>query len=205
MTAHAAPHRTVALLSILSLAALSLLVAAGVTAELDLVTLRALQGVASEPLDLAANLHTLLGLAIPTTLAACALCVALFRRGHGAASLAPLLIVATAAVELALKLTTGHAPPGPELDRAFIEPFGPRVETPSGFPSGHAARLTFLSLLVALLAERRWVWIAAATFVAFTLWARVYIGDHWPTDVLGGFAIGTACAVIAAAWIRRLR
>lgn len=195
-------ERSVVLLSALLLAALAALVRAGVTHDGDVTITRALQVMASGLLDLAANLHTLVGLAIPTTLAACALCLALFRRGHGAASLAPLLIVATAAVEVALKLTTGHAPPGPEFDRTSIEAFGPTLTTPSSFPSGHAARLTFLSLFAALVFGGRGLAIGAAIFIAFTLWARVYIGDHWTSDVLGGLALGTLFAVLAAAWAR---
>jgi len=142
------------------------------------------------------------GLPLTTLLVACAASAWLWRAGRGLESLAPLLLVATVAVELALKLTTGHAQPPAELTRVFIEPIGPRVETPSSFPSGHAARLTFLALLGALVAGGRVAAVGAAIFVAFTLFARVYIGDHWPTDVLGGFALGTAFAVTAADWMR---
>lgn len=31
----------------------------------------------------------------------------------------------------------------------------------------------------------------------------MYIGDHWPTDVIGGAALGLAFAFIAAAWVQR--
>lgn len=198
-------YRAVVLLSVISLAALAALVRAGLTHDGDVAITRALQAMASGPLDLAANLHTLVGLAIPTSLAACALSIALFRRGHGTASLAPLLIVGTAAVELALKLTTGHASPGPEFDRSYIDAIGPTFTTPSSFPSGHTARLTFLAAFAALLISRRNAALVAAAFVAFTLVARVYIGDHWPTDVIGGAALGLAFAVPAAAWMRSAR
>jgi undecaprenyl-diphosphatase len=79
----------------------------------------------------------------------------------------------------------------------------PTLDTPSSFPSGHASRLTFLSAFAALVLQRRAVTLAAAAFVALTLVARVYIGDHWPTDVLGGTALGLAFAAPAAAWITR--
>ena len=187
-------------MSVLSLAALAVLVRAGITHDFDRALLRAVQGVANGAFDLTANLHTLAGLPYVTLPVAAAWSLALWRRGHGAASLAPLLLAGTVIVELALKLTTGHAPPGPETSRTFIH-LVPALDTPSSFPSGHAARLTFLSALGALVAARPAATLAAAAFVAFTLVARVYIGDHWPTDVIGGGALGLAFAFIAAAWV----
>ena len=183
------------------LIAMTGLVLSGITHDFDRDALRALQRLANGPLDLAANVHTVAGLPYVTLPLAAAWSHALWRRGRGAASLAPLLIVVAVAIELALKLTTGHAPPGPETSRTFIH-FVPAPDTPSSFPSGHATRLTFLSALAALVAGRRGVTVAAVAFVAFTLVARVYIGDHWPTDVIGGAALGLAFALLAAAWLR---
>jgi len=192
----------VAVVAVAVVAALAAIVRLGITNELDLIVLRGAQSVASGALDVVANLHTLVGLPYVTIPVAGALALALHRRGHGTAALAPLLIAGTVLVELGLKLTTGHAPPGPELSRSFIQ-LVPTLETPSSFPSGHAARLTFLSAFAALLASRRVVTLAAAAFVALTLVARVYIGDHWPTDVIGGAALGLAFALPAATWVRQ--
>lgn len=198
-------------MSVLSLAALAMLVRAGITHDLDRALLRAVQSGANGAFDLIANLHTIAGLPYVTVPLAGAWSYALWRRGHGAASLAPLLVGATVPIELALKLTTGHTPPGPDTSRAFLQ-LVPALDTPSSFPSGHAARLTFLAVLASLLVRqhgrsearpaRRSAPLAAAAFIAFTLVARVYIGDHWPTDVVGGAALGLAFAFIAAAWIR---
>jgi len=192
----------VAVVAVAVVAALAAIVRVGFTNELDLIVLCGAQSVASGALDVVANLHTLVGLPYVTIPVAGALALALHRRGHGSGALAPLLIAGTVLVELGLKLTTGHAPPGPELSRSFIQ-LVPTLETPSSFPSGHAARLTFLSAFAALLASRRVVTLAAAAFVALTLVARVYIGDHWPTDVIGGAALGLAFALPAAAWVRQ--
>jgi undecaprenyl-diphosphatase len=72
------------------------------------------------------------------------------------------------------------------------------------FPSGHAAltATVFLTLgaLIAHFAERRRVRVyALATAVILSLLvgcSRVYLGVHWPTDVLAGWCVGAAWALI---------
>ncbi|WP_167489849.1 phosphatase PAP2 family protein [Nocardia terpenica] len=73
------------------------------------------------------------------------------------------------------------------------------VETSQSFPSGHTLGSTAivgaLTALVVLSLHRRAPKIAAAlgaaTFVLAVGASRLYLGVHWPTDVLAGMAIGT--------------
>jgi undecaprenyl-diphosphatase len=65
------------------------------------------------------------------------------------------------------------------------------------FPSGHAAQNACLWLLVALLVDRRLLIIGIPLAVAIGL-SRVILGVHWPSDVIGGWALGTAFALIGA-------
>lgn len=85
------------------------------------------------------------------------------------------------------------------------------VVTPAGgysYPSGHAVFFTWISFMLAFIAAPhlssrwRWVpWVVAAIVIALACTARVWAGDHWPSDVVGGFALGLgwAAAVIWAA------
>jgi len=78
----------------------------------------------------------------------------------------------------------------------------------SSFPSGHAANTMAVFLAVALIAvPSRWrreaVTIAVAMSVAIGL-TRPYLGVHWPSDVLGGWALGATIALLGAHWAGRL-
>ena len=64
----------------------------------------------------------------------------------------------------------------------------------ASYPSGHAIVCTavYFSIAIMLHRERGWRWpfAAAGTLAAVSLYSRLYLGVHWPTDVLGGLAIG---------------
>jgi undecaprenyl-diphosphatase len=115
----------------------------------------------------------------------------------------PLCFALTVLAELALKLVLPHAGPQQALSRSFLDL--PTVPTPYSFPSGHVARVTFLALLAGALWPSRAVRWAAVAVVGLTVWARVYIGDHWVSDALGGLVLGAALAWLALALISRTR
>jgi undecaprenyl-diphosphatase len=68
-----------------------------------------------------------------------------------------------------------------------------------GFPSGHAmASMTLVAALVILTWNTRWRWsivITGALFVLAIGWTRLYLGVHYPSDILAGWMASVAWAV----------
>ncbi len=76
----------------------------------------------------------------------------------------------------------------------------------AAYPSGHATNTAVVYVLLALFVSPRWRTMAmgaAMLLAALTGLSRIMLGVHWPTDVIGGWMLGTAFAFIAAWWARR--
>jgi membrane-associated phospholipid phosphatase len=65
------------------------------------------------------------------------------------------------------------------------------------YPSGHAVFFTWMSFMLAVSIAPRIrpslrpvLWIGAAVVIVLTCISRVWAGDHWPSDVLGGVLLG---------------
>ncbi|MEJ7746006.1 MAG: phosphatase PAP2 family protein [Luteimonas sp.] len=72
-------------------------------------------------------------------------------------------------------------------------------ETTFSFPSGHAMGSATIAVVVILLAwptRLRWIAIVAMTaFVAMVGLSRIYLGVHYPSDILAGWAAASAWVV----------
>ena len=170
-------------------AVLAVLVALGALASVDRAILTFVQQPHAAWLDLAASLVTVFGQT--EIVGTIALGVALARlRARRSDWWTPLLIVIVVAAEFVLKLTVPQAPPPAELARSV--PLFPFLEAPTAFsfPSGHVARLAFL---VAVL---RWPTDVSAAVVFAMALTRVYLAEHWPSDVLGGWLLGYGIAAL---------
>ena len=66
-----------------------------------------------------------------------------------------------------------------------------------GFPSGHVATTAAWALGLAWSRRKPWELGAAATWIALMALSRMYLGRHFPADVIGGLVVGVAGLAIA--------
>jgi undecaprenyl-diphosphatase len=70
------------------------------------------------------------------------------------------------------------------------------------FPSGHATTSFACAAVLALALPR--LRVPLALLAAAVAWSRVYVGVHFPLDVLAGAVLGTALGVAVFRGLRRL-
>jgi len=109
------------------------------------------------------------------------------------------------AIEWGLKLGFHRARPAPFFNIAAPSSYS--------FPSGHALyALCFYGTLGALIgphlrekAQRALLWAAAIVLIVAIGYSRIYLGVHYPSDVLAGYAAGFVWLMAVAAAFARGR
>jgi undecaprenyl-diphosphatase len=117
-----------------------------------------------------------------------------------------LAVIAVAGVALLLKvLLPFRYPPLSNPDLGLRLPFGvdpTSLDHLSSFPSGHA--VLFFALSVPLWMRSRWLGAAATSWTVLAICLPLlYLGYHWPSDIVAGAMVGVAlmflvCRLIGA-------
>ena len=66
-----------------------------------------------------------------------------------------------------------------------------------GFVSSHAANTMVCALLFSLIWRNKIATCGLMLWVAANCYSRMYLGVHYPTDILGGLIVGSLVAVVA--------
>ena len=73
-----------------------------------------------------------------------------------------------------------------------------------GFVSSHAANTMACALLFSLVWRNKIATCGLMLWVAANCYSRMYLGVHYPTDILGGLMIGTLTALVGYWALRRM-
>jgi len=93
----------------------------------------------------------------------------------------------------------------PHAEPAYLLPRPSSFSFPSGHTMGSAGVLGSLAVVVRVLRPRRAVWITAVLFNALAILgvalSRVYLGAHYPSDVLGGLFAAASWISAVTGWV----
>ena len=136
------------------------------------------------------------------------------RRPHGLRELAcatwPMLaLVLAAVINIGMRVAIGRLRPSVTLIESNFMEIQAAYQR-FAFPSGHATTgiLGFGTLALLVWPRAKWRWLVlifALLVIAGTGFGRVYLGVHWPTDVMGGYLLGAACMCGVVAFTCKLR
>ena len=110
----------------------------------------------------------------------------------------PILFAIIVLVELYGKTIVHHPSPPFSMIKHPTSLFPANyVNEQFSYPSGHAARAVFLAIIAYMLTRKRWfISFGLLLYVAFVSISRIYLGEHWFTDVVGGLLLGSALGVL---------
>ena len=98
------------------------------------------------------------------------------------------------AITQGLKYTINRQRPY-DAYQSLIHPYN--IETDPSFPSGHTSTAFALATSLSLQYKKWYVVVPAFAWATSVGYSRLYLGEHYPTDVFAGAAIGIGSAYLS--------
>lgn len=75
---------------------------------------------------------------------------------------------------------------------------------PNSFPSGHTNAAFAFAIAVCMSAPKKWMKITAVCMAAVMGLSRLYVGVHFPSDVMTGAIVGSLCGLLGAFVVKKV-
>jgi membrane-associated phospholipid phosphatase len=114
--------------------------------------------------------------------------------------------IGTLAINSAATLALKHGVNRPRPSQRYADIYPDHFEDGLSFPSGHTS-MAFATATTLSINHKRWYFVVPAyTWASAVAYSRLYLGQHHPTDLIGGAITGAGSAWLshkANSWLRK--